>query len=178
MIVNDPDRHDDLYDILNNEFEDVWKTSYEYPGTWLQKKKSVFLSHAKEDRLLAEEIRQRFRQKQVGCFVADHDIEPGERWDDELLETIRSSMEFVVLATPHVTDSPWVQAELGAAWALELPITPACLGAKLPDVLQFVRMRQAVDVSTAEGKERLVNAVAKRVKKGFGNVDETRNPAS
>ncbi len=174
MIVNDPHRDDDLYDILAKEFEVVWSKSYEYPGTWLQKRKQVFLSYSEHDRVLAEEICQRFQDQQIDCFIGRKDLEPGDVWDEKLRKQICESREFVVLLTPASLASAWVQAELGAAWALGLNITPAVLETKLADVLHFVGSRQAIDISSTEGKERLVNTVAARLQKGFGHTGEQR----
>jgi len=175
MIINDPHRDDDLYDILAAEFEEVWGKSYRYPGDWPEKKKAVFLSYSEHDRVLAEEIRELFSALHIECFVGSSDLAPGESWTDELRKTICSSMEFVVLLTPQSVSSRWVQAELGAAWALDLNITPAIVEPKLADVLQFVGSRHAIDVSSAEGKERLVNAVAGRIRKRSGNFDAARS---
>jgi hypothetical protein len=163
MIINDPHRDDDLYDTLAAEFEVVWGESYKYPGGWLDKKRRVFLSYSEHDCVLADEIRQRFNAKHIECFMASRDLTPGNIWTDELRQSICNSMEVVALLTPHSVLSPCVQAELGAAWVLNLRITPAILGAKLAEVLHFVENRQAIDVSTSEGMQRLVNAVAERL---------------
>jgi len=174
MVINDPYNENDLYDSLKAEFDYVWNGGYKYPGTWIDSKRKVFLSYSEHDKNLADEIRQRFHEKEVDCFMASRDLLPGVIWTDELRKRLRNSIEFVVLLTPQSASSPWVQAELGAAWALGLNITPAVVQARLTDVPHFVGSHQTIDVSTTEGKEKLVNVIAERIRKRFWAVRRER----
>ena len=176
MIINDREYKDDLYDTLEAEFESVWNASYRYPGTWIEGRKSVFLSYSEQDRILAGEICERFRDKQIDCFMACHDLSPGEIWTDELRRKLCHSIEFVALLTPQSASSRWVLAELGAAWALGMNITPALVQVKVTDLPHFVGSRQAIDVSTTDGKQKLVDAVSERMLREFWTLRCAQGP--
>jgi TIR domain-containing protein len=167
MVINDLHQDADFYDVLRSEFFCIWDSqlhSYPYPGGWLERRPRVFLSYSEADRELANEIYQGFQEGGIDCYMARHNLSPGDVWPDELRKNLRSCLEFVVLLTRNSASSPWVQKEVGAAWAFNLNITPAIVQLTPAEAAHLLGDRQSVDVSTTEGKKQLITAVADRIR--------------
>jgi len=87
----------------------------------------VFISYSVKDQSSAESLRCAFRSKDVKCFSTPVNINPGARWPDALRKELESCLEVYVLVSQDALESAWVRMEMGAAWALNKPITPVLL---------------------------------------------------
>jgi hypothetical protein len=84
----------------------------------------AFVSYSALDGLFAASLVRELHSQGVDCFVAAISLSAGTLWADELRTALVSSRTGVLLLTPHSAQSAWVQAEVGAMWALRLPIVP------------------------------------------------------
>ena len=125
----------------------------------------VFISHAAKDHDLAAEIRETLQQSGVDSFVASLGIEPGDIWADSIRDALRDCSAAIILLTPNSINSAWVMAEAGALWALDVPFIPAISYVALGDLPELITSRQCIDVSTAPGRKRCLDAVLQMASK-------------
>jgi hypothetical protein len=116
----------------------------------------VFLSYDHEDESLCKEMVQSFTAKGLRCFQAGVSIGAGGLWKDELRDALRASGALVLLLTPRSVTSQWVMCEVGAAWALGLPIVPATMYVDLKAVPDVVSAHQCRAIETVAGRATLV----------------------
>ena len=55
-------------------------------------------------------------------FLGEEQIDVGAAFEEDILTFLERADEMVVLLTPWALDSPYVWAELGAAWGRRIPI--------------------------------------------------------
>lgn len=70
----------------------------------------VFISYAREDRALAEQVARALQARGVESFW-DVEIPPGQAWDDYLASKLAGCRAVVVLWSQHSTKSEWVREE-------------------------------------------------------------------
>lgn len=87
----------------------------------------VFISHASEDREIAETICHYLESNDVGCWVAPRDIWPGEIWADAIINGINRAALFVVLCSQPSVRSSQVLREIERAAAKKIAIMPVRL---------------------------------------------------
>lgn len=58
---------------------------------------SAFLSHASQDRAIAEEVTAYLEEKGYRCWVAPRDVRPGEEYAAEIIRGIERAKCFVLL---------------------------------------------------------------------------------
>ena len=83
---------------------------------------NVFISHAREDQPLVEQI---VRGLTFGGRVrvqTDRMLSVGEDWRSELRRALETTQVFIVIGSPASARSDLVLQELGGAWALDKPI--------------------------------------------------------
>lgn len=85
---------------------------------------TVFLSHARVDRLTAEMLGERLRVEGFAPWVDRQAIEGGERWTEAIDAAIRSAVACVVLVTPRALTSDWVRREVRIAADAGIPTIP------------------------------------------------------
>lgn len=82
----------------------------------------IFLSHASDDKelaeLLAEQIRVMFGRDTVKVFVSSEPdaIGAGDKWFPTILQQLEEATALVVLLTPNSIDRRWVWFEIGYFW--------------------------------------------------------------
>ena len=94
----------------------------------------VFVSYARSDHALAEELFRILRSIPVDVWSADQ-LRTGENWSDVLRSRLRESDYFLLLLTPNTRESSWVLQELGAAWVLGKRIIPVVTDRRLLNTL-------------------------------------------
>lgn len=163
MVVKDPGCNGDLYDVLSDEFEYIKSVSYKYPGQRASGNYKIFLSYAEQDSQLATDIREDLSTLEgVECFMACHDLAPGDRWKEKIQSELSCSNEIIALLTPHSISRPWIHAEMGAAWVLGKTITPAITFVAIDTIPSFIGDRQAVTITSAGGRAKLLEVIARR----------------
>lgn len=83
--------------------------------------KTVFISHANEDAVLAEIIKTQIEnvfEKKINVFVSSipGTIKPGSDWLDKIIDKLTGNSAFVALVTPYSEKRPFVWFEIGFSW--------------------------------------------------------------
>jgi hypothetical protein len=110
----------------------------------------VFLSHSHKDRWIARQCARLIEdavKPRATVFFDEKDIEGGQSIPESVRTGIETCDEFVVLMSRHSISSPWVLAEMGAAWGLRKPIIAIVdkIGPKeLPDIVGYYK---AIDLN-------------------------------
>ena len=77
----------------------------------------VFISHAAEDKEVAEEVCRALEGEGVGCWVAPRDIPPGRDYEEAIVEAIGASRVLVLILSSHANGSQHVKREVQHAFA-------------------------------------------------------------
>ena len=81
--------------------------------------RQIFLCHAHHDADAAQRLSQILMAEGWQVWVSPHSIQPGEKWVDAVQRGLDESRIFLLLLSPHSTQSRWVKTETNAAIALE-----------------------------------------------------------
>lgn len=130
----------------------------------------VFLSHAEEDASLAQEIRYRLTRHSFTVWTNRTDIRTGEDFPSAIRRGVEQADNLVYLISPEAVESPYCQAELQQAIALNKRIIPMLIypteRKKIPEVLQRIQYIDLHELTTADpttalkaGTERLIQAL-------------------
>ena len=113
---------------------------------------AAFISHASQDRRVAERIETALGRARV--WFDRSDIRLGALLGQELLSNLRSSRVLVLVWSTHAQRSPWVQSEWIGAVNLGRPVIPVVLdGTPLPQALAntlWLPWRRASKATLAE----------------------------
>jgi WD40 repeat protein len=86
----------------------------------------VFISYAREDRSYVQKLAAHLDEHGIPYWYDDH-INPGSRFDREILQKIEQCAAFVVVMTPAANESDWVMDELDYAKAKDRELVPILL---------------------------------------------------
>jgi hypothetical protein len=75
----------------------------------------VFFSHSSADREWVQHLAHQARASGVKVYLAEHDVKPGERLSDKVVNAIETSNAMVVLLSRNSLQSVYVQQEIGVA---------------------------------------------------------------
>jgi hypothetical protein len=100
----------------------------------------VFVSHLTEEGPVAAVLREALDHDYLGLprFFISSDSESlgaGDHWFDALKAHLRECSLVISLCSPVSVDRPWLNFEMGFAFALEKTIIPMCHGGLRPDEL-------------------------------------------
>ena len=79
----------------------------------------VFLSHANQDRAIAQHLAHTLSRHGIPVFFSPQNILGAQQWQNEILGALRRCDWFVVLLSPDAINSMWVKREV--AFALQDP---------------------------------------------------------
>jgi formylglycine-generating enzyme required for sulfatase activity len=79
----------------------------------------IFISHAHEDRQVAQRLAGDLRKHGHAVWIAPDSIEPGESWVSAIDRGLHVSGVFLALLSPAAVKSPWVKSETRVAIQLE-----------------------------------------------------------
>lgn len=130
-------------------------------------KKTIFLSHASEDRDLAKALQNAIEEAFPEAFnifnaFEANSIAPSDDWLAKLRSAIHDSSYVLVLLTRNSLDRPWIYWETGVADHRGIRIIPllgpGCEITTLPDPFRAI---QGVSILDKRGIQRLMNELAK-----------------
>lgn len=76
----------------------------------------VFVSYAREDAEIADQLYRSLRMAGINAWMDKHDLLPGQDWDLAIKQEMKSSSHFVcLLSTASVTKKGYVQREIRQA---------------------------------------------------------------
>ena len=118
-----------------------------------QGRRLVFISHSSRDTWVAKQMAKCITDCGAQPFLDEADVEVADDFEEEIREFLAKAHELVVLLTPWALDRPYVWAELGAAWARQIPIVGVLHGltaAELqsrPGVPIFLKKRNLIEIN-------------------------------
>lgn len=123
--------------------------------------RTVFISHARKNFALADDIRRRLEARGLPCWIAPRDISPGASYGDEIVSAIQSSVAVVVVITEEANASRAVANELELAFRNQRVIIPVRLKPVEPasSLAFFVSNTQWVDAFYTPLKDRVIEIV-------------------
>jgi hypothetical protein len=84
----------------------------------------VFISHASEDKLVAQAVCNQLESVGVRCWIAPRDVDPGEGWSAAILKGIETCRIMVLVFSDHANESPHIRREVAHACSHELVVIP------------------------------------------------------
>jgi hypothetical protein len=81
---------------------------------------SLFLSYAHPDEVLARRLYQDLQNRGVRCWMASHDLRPGDYHHSRIDEAIHLHEKTLLLLSEHAINSSWVKHEVQVALAREI----------------------------------------------------------
>jgi hypothetical protein len=79
----------------------------------------IFLSHAHQDRAMAQRLATTLTRHGVSVFFSPRHIRGAQQWQNEILSALQRCDWFIVLLSPDAIKSMWVKREV--AFALQDP---------------------------------------------------------
>lgn len=126
----------------------------------------VFVSYSVKDREIAEFLCKHLTEEGLDVFRAPLSINPGERWDEKILNKLKTSPWILFLASRAACASPIVQQEVGVALGTEKKLVPVVWDMNPSELPGLVKNVQALDLrntSLVEAREQ-VSKIAGRIK--------------
>lgn len=128
----------------------------------------VFLSHASEDKSLANALCAALEAAGVRCWIAPRDVLPGQNYAEALVDALDRCRVFVLILSARSNDSPHVQREAERAASRNVPILPVRIqDVPLSKALQYFvgssHWTDALDPPLEKHVPRLVDAVRRHL---------------
>jgi len=92
----------------------------------------VFLSHASEDKAVADAACAALERAGLRCWIAPRDIVPGAKWSEAIIDGLEHSRSVVLVLTTHSNNSQPVHNEVEQAMNRKIPILPLRVEDVLP----------------------------------------------
>lgn len=126
----------------------------------------VFISRSSVDRQFAEFLYRHLTSESVSVFLAPNSVAPGQRWSEEILNSLEASAWVLFLASRAACASPWVQQELGAALAKQKKLVPIVWDMPVSELPGWTSHIQAIDLAGASVQQvkLQITSVAERIK--------------
>jgi hypothetical protein len=129
----------------------------------------LFISHASEDRTLADQVRTHFGYFDERVFIAPDGIPPGEAGWRTIFAAIADSDLFILVATPAACASAAVRREIDEAVRLGRKIVPLRWGIRHDELPESVRDTdcQSFDLKDARDRKHLFNHYGRIAGQGY-----------
>jgi hypothetical protein len=107
----------------------------------------IFISHSSQDRRVAARICDALERLGLGCWLASRDIDPGENFQEAIVQAIRSVRVMVLVFTGSANNSNEIKKEIALASQNGLPVIPLRVEDVVPSdaFLYELSTRQWVD---------------------------------
>ena len=126
----------------------------------------VFVSHITEEAELASRIKTALELdflKMVEVFASSSldSIHAGDPWLTAIQNALQEADILMVLCSRQSVTRPWINFEVGAAWARNIRIVPFCHSGMVPrDLLMPLSVLNAIDAARPESLKRLYTTIA------------------
>lgn len=112
----------------------------------------VFISHSSKDMQIAKRLYGDLRARDVACWMAPDDIEPGLDYQSSIVRAIRGAKAMLLVFTKNANDSKEVSKEVALANKYGLLIIPARIEDVVPnDALEYeLTTRQWHDLAVGD----------------------------
>ena len=124
-----------------------------------------FLSYSSEDKELAEFINKELKRHEITSFMASDSLQPGQDWQQEILENLKHSKWVVLLASRVACLSPFVNQEIGGALLDSKKLIPIVWDMDPSELPAWLKSVQAIDMrgQTMFELQREIASVAQRI---------------
>jgi hypothetical protein len=102
----------------------------------------VFISYSSHNEAEALKLESLLQEGGLRVFRDQKDLALGQLFSDELRKSMLQSKEILILCSKRSLGSDWVKKELGAAWIMNIPVTPVLLNLEweeLPGELKAIK---------------------------------------
>ena len=108
----------------------------------------VFISYSSKDQEAAETICSELESRQLKCWIAARDVEPGDNYQAAIVKAIRFAKVMVLIFTKNADDSDEIKNELALASQHQLVVIPVRVDDVAPnDALAYaLATRQWIDL--------------------------------
>jgi len=122
----------------------------------------VFISYSLKDKPWVAEFASALKEAGVKALFDVAELSPGDRWQDQIQDALRSSRTLVVILSRNSAENPWTFFELGAALADQKRIIPVLSEEVGPETLApFLRFQFLKEFSPREAGRLVADAIVK-----------------
>lgn len=126
----------------------------------------IFISYSRSDRLAVDQLFEDLRRRHYILWmdVDEHGIEPGEKWEQELMRQVSASEAVIACISPDFLRSRYCRAEIEQALREQKPVFPVLVRRLDPDqsladigldAVQYVDLTQGYEA----GLRRMMNVL-------------------
>lgn len=126
-----------------------------------------FISYSIVDKELAESVDKELKSHGITTFMASDSLQPGQNWQQKILENLKNSQWVVLLASRAACSSPFVNQEIGGALHGSKNLIPVVWDMPPSELPGWARNVQAIDMSrkqTMGELQREIASIAQRIK--------------
>ena len=126
----------------------------------------VFISYSDEDEEFAKFMYKHLTDEGLSVFMASISLIPGQKWSQEILQNLKSSLWVLFLASKAACKSPFVQQEIGATIITEKRLVPIVWDMDPSDLPGWANQVQALNLRGASVDEvhHQISKIADRIK--------------
>jgi hypothetical protein len=109
---------------------------------------SIFISYSRQDKQIVDQLASILERGGQRPWI-DRDLMPGQRWRNELKQSITDCDAFLIALSPDALDSDWCLWEFEEAVRQEKPIFPVLVRkvGELPEEMKSLHEFQFLDIS-------------------------------
>ena len=129
-------------------------------GQTREKDPFLFVSHVSEDRAEAMEIVAALERRNICCWIAPRDVQPGRPFDDEISAAIDGCRAMLLVFSDHCNDSEYIRREVTVAGESQKLVIPFRIENAHPKHGLRVRLADLHWIDGFVAREQAVDAVA------------------
>lgn len=144
----------------------------------------IFLSHYSGEQSeaddIADHLKSVFREQKIEVFMTSswESIAPGDKWEQKLIDNLKNADILLVLMSIDALGRPWLNFELGVAWAQKIRILILChKGLSISGLSRPYSSLQAVEIGSLKHSEKL-DKVAEALAKSLHLPLPSETPAT
>ena len=111
----------------------------------------------------------------IDTFVAQHDIEGGEKWHNEIKNNLKTSQVFLAIITKGYHNSSYANQEVGMALAMNIHIIPISLDGSKPKGFLSEIHAEKFSIDVLENCNNLVTKINNKFKLSNSTVNEIQD---
>ena len=126
-----------------------------------------FISYSIVDKELAEFVDKELKSHRITSFMASDSLQPGQNWQQEILENLRSSKWIILLASQAACSSTFVNQEIGGALYASKKLIPIVWDMDPSELPAWLKSVQAIDMRGEQTRVELqgqIVSIAQRIK--------------
>jgi hypothetical protein len=137
----------------------------------------LFVSHVSEDRAEAMEIVAALERRNICCWIAPRDVQPGHPFDDEISAAIDDCRAMLLVFSDRCNDSEYIRREVTVAGESQKLVIPFRIENAQPKHGLRVRLADLHWIDGFVAREQAVDAVAQALGLNHQAEEEARRQA-